>query len=401
MGDDQPANASSLADDEVLRRMYRITADPELQYEQKLPELLALGREYLGVEAGFVTKIEDGTQRIIGADSSHERIQTGVSCPLSEAYCRRTVEQSEPLTIQHASIEGWEDDAAYEAFGLESYIGATVVLDGEMYGTFCFADTEPRDQPFSSNEETFVELLSQWMSYELFRERAIDRIREQRDQLDQFAGMVSHDLRNPLGVAQGYLDLAERSGDPEDFERCRTALQHMSDLIDDLLRLAREGETVSDAEAIVLTALVDEAWDLVPTEDATIEVATDVVVSGDWTRLQQLFGNLFRNAVEHGSTSPAPEEQDAGEHGGPEVHIRVGVLPDAEGIYVEDDGPGIDEADRGQVFDDGYSTDDAGTGYGLAIVAQIADAHGWSVRVTESDTGGARFEFTGVTFVDE
>ena len=96
-------------------------------------------------------------------------------------------------------------------------------------------------------------------------------------------------------------------------------------------------------------------------------------------RLEQLLENLFRNAVDH-----------AGE----DVTVTVGDLDDE--FYVADDGPGISDDERDRVFEDGYSTVEEGAGLGLAIVAGIAEAHGWSVTVTESEDGGARFEVTGV-----
>ena len=74
--------------------------------------------------------------------------------------------------------------------------------------------------------------------------------------------------------------------------------------------------------------------------------------------------------------------------------VTVGDLPD--GFYIEDDGPGIPQADREEVFAAGYSTASAGTGFGLSIVNRVAQAHGWDVRVTDGSDGGARFEITGV-----
>ena len=94
-------------------------------------------------------------------------------------------------------------------------------------------------------------------------------------------------------------------------------------------------------------------------------------------RLRQLVENLLSNALNHG---------------GDDVTIRVGQLPDGAGFYVADDGPGIPPAGRDAIFDQGFSTTSDGTGFGLAIVKGIAEAHGWSVGVTESVDGGARFE---------
>jgi len=377
--------SEGISEGDALRRMYRITADQERSFEEKLPELLDLGRAYLDVETGFLTEIDDETQVIVDARGDHELLQAGRSCPLSKAYCRRTIDLDGALTVQHARVEGWESDAAYEEFGLEAYIGAKVVVNREVYGTFCFADTEARDRPFSEDEETFVELLAQWVGYELFRKQATERMQRQRDQLEEFTRVVSHDVRNPLGIVDGYLDMAEGTGDPEHFRRCRDALDRIESLIDDLLFLTREGQTIGGREEIDLAALADESWSFVSSEAATLSVETDRVVLGDWSRLQQVFENLFRNSVEHG---------------GADVTVRVGDLPDGSGIYVEDDGTGIPEADRDEVFVDGYTTAASGTGLGLTIIQQVVSAHGWSVAATESDEGGARFEISGMEFVE-
>jgi nitrogen-specific signal transduction histidine kinase len=106
------------------------------------------------------------------------------------------------------------------------------------------------------------------------------------------------------------------------------------------------------------------------------------------------------DAMEHGSTRSQPVADDAMEHGST-IHgatVAVGDLPD--GFYVEDDGPGIPEAERDAVFDAGYTTSEDGTSFGLSIVERVAEAHGWEVRVGESEAGGARFEITGVAFED-
>lgn len=383
-GNDRTQRDGTVSHDEALRRMYRVTSDYDNSFEHKVQELLDLGREYLEVQAGFLTEISDGTQLITVASGDHELLQSGESCPLSKAYCRKTVEQEDVLTVQHAALEGWENDTAYEEFGLESYIGAKVIVEGEVYGTFCFAGDEPREEPFSNEEETFVELMAEWVSYELFQKRATEQIEQQRDQLEEFASVVSHDLRNPLGIVQGYLDLAEQTGDPEHFDRCRNALDRMDILIDDLLTLARGGQSIAETESIELAELVRDCWEFVPAEEATVEVDDDIVLRGDWSRVQQLFENLFRNAVEHG---------------GGDVTIRIGVLENGSGIYVEDDGAGIPEKKRDQIFTDGYSTGEEGSGFGLTIVQQIVEAHGWNIRVTDSETGGARFEITGTDII--
>jgi signal transduction histidine kinase len=172
----------------------------------------------------------------------------------------------------------------------------------------------------------------------------------------------------------------------------------MNDLIDDLLTLAREGEEVGDTEAVDLAAITERCWRNVDTDGATIDTRTDRTIRADRSRLQQLLENLVRNSEEHGSTGNRPQAGDSEEHGSTNdgVTVTVGDLPD--GFYVADDGPGIPEAERDRVFDAGYTTSQDGTGFGLRIVEQVAEAHAWNIEVMEGDEGGARFEITGVEF---
>lgn len=80
--------------------------------------------------------------------------------------------------------------------------------------------------------------------------------------------------------------------------------------------------------------------------------------------------------------------------------VTVGDLDDRPGFFVADDGSGIPFEDREQVFENGYSTTRYGTGFGLSIVETVADAHGWTVDLVESESGGARFDFGDVTAIE-
>jgi signal transduction histidine kinase len=219
------------------------------------------------------------------------------------------------------------------------------------------------------------------------REARERRLQRERDRLDEFASVVSHDLRNPLQVATASLDLAREECESEHHDRAATALDRMGRLIDDLLALARQGDDVSETDPVALPAAVRECWQNVAVGDATLVVETDRTVVADRSRLKQLLENLARNAVEHGSAADDP------------VTVTVGDL--ADGFYIADDGPGLPDGETEAVFEAGYTTSEDGTGFGLSIVERVAAAHAWSVRATESADGGARFEVTGVTFAED
>jgi PAS domain S-box-containing protein len=214
--------------------------------------------------------------------------------------------------------------------------------------------------------------------------------KERERRLERFASVISHGLRNPLEIAQIYLDMARDGGDPEDFEQIERALDRMETIVRNLLTTTRGGQAVAATEAVELDAVAESAWQTVETPDAALVVDERVgSVLADADQLKTALENLFRNAMEYG----APDAQSADDAGEGGVTVRIGAAD--EGFYVEDDGPGIPPDKREEVFEYGYASG-SGTGIGLAVVRDIAEVHGWEVAATEGTDGGARFEVRGV-----
>jgi len=220
------------------------------------------------------------------------------------------------------------------------------------------------------------------------------QLEERTERLETFAGIVSHDLRNPLTVARGRLDLAQTeldgSGAVEHLEAVDAAHERMERLTETLLRLASTGKGLEDPEVVDLGSLAAESWRVVESDVGTLGVDLDRRARADPERVRQLFENLFRNALEHGVGDGTDTDEESS------VTVTVGPLDD--GFYVADDGPGIAPQRRDAVFETGHT--DGGTGLGLAIVRRVADDHGWSVSVEESVSAGARFEVRDVEPVE-
>ena len=209
-----------------------------------------------------------------------------------------------------------------------------------------------------------------------------ERAREleyQKNRLAELTSVVSNDLRNSLRIAEDRLELAQADCDSSQLNDVADAVDRTDALVEDLLTLARSGAVVRTAESVSLPALAEGCWEVGPEGSATLTVETDLTVLADRSRLRQLLEHLFTNATEHGPRN---------------VTVRVGSLTD--GFYVADDGAGVPERERADIFESGYSTAEGKTGFGLRIVKQIVDAHCWDIRVTDSEDGGARFEITGV-----
>ena len=182
------------------RELTSAGADTDRSFDEKLTALLELGTETLDLPIGFLNRLDDNTQHVQQAVGNHPAIQTGASAPRSESYCRKTVQQSGPLDVQDAAAEGWEGDAAYERFDLGCYIGGTVTVDGEMYGTLCFADHTSRAHEFSDSERAFVELLVQWISHELTRQAFETRLQDINETAHELMAVPDTSLIAALAV---------------------------------------------------------------------------------------------------------------------------------------------------------------------------------------------------------
>jgi len=215
------------------------------------------------------------------------------------------------------------------------------------------------------------------ISERLRRQRKLQR---QKERLDEFAGVIAHDLRNPLNVALGRATLLAQECESEHSEPLQTALTRMEEIVEDTLTLARNGQRVGEMEPVDLVNTIATCWKLVDTSAASLESEDDITIRADPDRTRHIFENLLRNAVEHG---------------GDGVTVRIGQADD-QTIYFEDDGPGVPTEEWDAVFDPGHSSAADGTGLGLAIVQRLAEAHGWEITLTESESMGARFEFSGV-----
>jgi signal transduction histidine kinase len=248
------------------------------------------------------------------------------------------------------------------------------------WGIFVAAAHEPA--AFTDADLETMDQLGTYVETALDRVQSHSSHQADRDRLEEIASVLSHDVRNPLSVAQGYLELAQESHESDHLNQVAIAHERIEELIDDMIVLARTGNRVGEVAPVEFREAVERAWMTVDTSDAEIVVVDSAAILADESSLCQLLENLFRNAVDHG---------------GPTVTVRVGCFDDG-GFYVEDDGSGIPRDKREHVFSYGSSSKEDQTGFGLSIVQRIVDAHNWEIAVTDSDTGGARFEITDVAF---
>jgi len=272
------------------------------------------------------------------------------------------------------------DDASVDTgeAGPPATVHVPLVVDWELSGIVAFESDDQRT--WTDDEVDLYRTLGDLVAHTIARNDRRAALRRQAEQLEQFSAVVSHDLRNPLNVLSGYLSLSEDELMPSRYEAMSGAVDRMETLIDDLLMLARRGETIGETESVPIEAVAEDAWASVRSPDATLTIADEVGhVEADPGRLRQALENLFRNAIDHG---------------GRDVAIEIGPITAEDGcrgMYVADDGPGIPVELADTVFESGVSSADS-SGIGLAIVDRIVEAHEWDIEARNDD--GAVFELT-------
>jgi len=223
------------------------------------------------------------------------------------------------------------------------------------------------------------------------RERELERTNRR---LEEFAGVVSHDLQTPLARAQTYVQFAESSPSQADFQAIQRAHLRMEHMITNLLTMAQAGATLTDPSPVEIESVALEAWEVTQTRDTTLECNLDDgwTVMGDREQLLHLFENLFQNSVEHGPRRNRTEGADTDS----QLRVRVSHRCDDpdQGFIIEDNGVGIPTEQRQFVFERGHTTSQDGTGFGLSIVRDVIEAHGWHIDLREGIDGGTGFEIS-------
>jgi signal transduction histidine kinase len=221
---------------------------------------------------------------------------------------------------------------------------------------------------------------------------------EERDQLVSFAGVVAHDLKNPLTVIRGWSESLQEelaSDAPPDVAALRSmvarvvnASDQMRSFIDDLLGITVARDRRLELETVDLSALAEEVAELRRAGDTLprISVQPGMWVTGDRFLVRQLLDNLVGNAVKYVASGVRPA-----------VVVTARTVDGQLEVAISDNGIGIPADQRERIFDsfvrahaEGYT----GTGLGLAICQRVVDRHGGRIRADEAPGGGTRISFT-------
>ncbi len=154
------------------RELYEVTASGDVPFDEKVDQLIDLGRERFGLDVGLLTRDEGDELRVMNAAGAVD-VEEGVTTvsPDPGHYCRRSIGSDGPVGVEDVVASGWEEDPLYRDLGFACYLGVEVTVGNDRYGTLCFVDREARADSFDDAQRTFLDLMGQWVSYELERDQ--------------------------------------------------------------------------------------------------------------------------------------------------------------------------------------------------------------------------------------
>ncbi len=373
-----------------VSQLYAYPHAADLSESDILRRAAAIGQSTLGYEIGYGTQAIDDSYKLIAVVGTHNRVQPGMSGTLSNTYCQNTIDSLQTVSIADTADEAVTENSRYQRYGFRSYIGAPIIVDESVYGTLCFADSEPKKAAVLNVDTMVVRLLARWVSSQIERTRFERELIRQADRIEEFAEVVSVDLRNKLNVIQGRNAILSDMYNDRQSELIKNAADQIESIVEDSLEWVQKGKPITKPSKINAQTLVDELWYLVTDNTAELRLVDSFTIHADWSRLIELFENLIKNMI-------ANNDQN--------ITIRIGELNEvftttrapttgASGFYVECDGRSVPDVDPDKVFQPADVTRLDETGFKLSIVKQIAEAHGWDVTLTEGIDDGVRFEFT-------
>ena len=350
-------------------------------FEEVANRLLELGENYLDVDNAYISLIDTGVGHYEIAASTFEpdgEFPTGTTPEYDETYCRRTMESAEPVALHDAPTQGWENDPAYDAHGLNTYLGSRLTREDEPYGTVCFVGEEARDAAFSEDEILFVELISHVIARELDRENHQAELQRHTNLVNIINRVLRHNIRNDMSVIRGRATLM--ADQLQDDPNGPIVLDKIDELIE-LSEKARELEEVvgnqRERSQTDIVALVDYVADEIEAEfpDATVAREGDSTVSAAVSpTFEQAVRELLENAAKHGGETPS-------------VTVTVSADRDAVEVEIDDDGPGLSEQER-EVLTSGVETPLIhGSGLGLWLAHWVVNSHSGRIESTVTEAG--------------
>ena len=390
----------------ALRELVRITSSPDLSHEEKLEHLLDTGRVYFGLPVAVLASVENGVHRICRVTGSGNLL-TSVSGVLNAQCVERLIAcRGEPLDIPDTEQAGPDCDC--QRRGWKSYLGAAVMVAGQIHCTLEFAGTHARSRPLSRWDHELLKVMAQWIGDEV--ELQIAHEAQQRHQTEfarvsrmstigEMAASLAHELNQPLTGAINYCAgclrmLREGNTDPEKLTQGMERAVQGATLSADIIRRVREFVQKGEPRrrSVDLNHAVRNAASLVQHEAQRHKVSLELdleddlpLVEGDMIQLEQVVLNFIRNGIDAMAAVPPGKRS---------LQIATRCSDEAMvTVSARDSGEGISEDVMPKIFDAFYTTKPDGMGIGLSISRSIIESHQGRIRARSLREGGTELVF--------
>lgn len=388
-----------------LRALNDVAASAETDAQKLLTAALDAGLRHLGMEIGIVSRVE-GPKYIVlrHACPDDVALDDGAVFELGETYCALTLDADSVTAISHMRASAYAGHPCYEKFRLEAYIGAPLTVRGRRFGTVNFTSRAAAVRSFDNADSEFVGLLARWVGAVLERNAVLEELARTNAELEQFAYIASHDLREPLRRVRTYATLLERKLDGALDEEAqgyltvvRDGAARMNRLILAMLDYAAIGRhdrrmTAVDLARAAAAACAKLTPRIAETGALVAGAESLPVAGGDAVEATQLFEYLIDNAIRHGGVGRA-------------VRVALSAERRADGwwtICVADDGVGVAPEHHERIFlifqrlraNADQGPDDEGAGIGLAGAKKIIERFGGRIWLESFPGDGCRFYFT-------
>lgn len=171
----------------------------------ELRDMLALANKTLGTTFGIISHISEQTYEVVHVDAPADTLGEGALFELGQTYCAITLEANDLVSIEDMASSSYSGHPCYASFGLETYIGAPLVVHGERYGTVNFSSAVVRQRPWTPEEQALVKLLARFVEQTLERQQMTHRAHLIGQELERMhheqkmlISRLSHDFRAPL-----------------------------------------------------------------------------------------------------------------------------------------------------------------------------------------------------------
>lgn len=164
----------------VLEQLHEITTNNQLAFNDKISQLLQLGMRYFNLSMGIVSKIENNTYTVLHVCGDANTLAPGTIFTLNDTYCAVTLKANSPIGFHNKEYKKRYILPFEDKFGINTYIGTSIIVDSKPFGTLNFTMPESRNTAFSKEDFSVVKIFAQWIGSEISREFANKEITHQK-----------------------------------------------------------------------------------------------------------------------------------------------------------------------------------------------------------------------------